>query len=808
MADADAGRTGQPALLALLTEAERLKAAAQPERVIALYRDWLRHADSPLAYAIHFNLAVTLADAGDTAGAEAAYRQAIRQRADFIPARLNLGTLYENLGRPEEALAQWAAVLELDAAALARERPLHLQALNNSGRLLEVRRRFAEAERMLQRSLDLAPDQPKALQHWIHLRQKQCKWPVYDALPGISPERMVEASSALSTLSLFDDPARQLAAAHRLIAERVTPGLPALAGAAGYAHAKLRIGYLSSDFCLHPVALLTAELFELHDRERFEIYAFCSSPEDGSALRQRVLRAMDRHLHIADMDDAAAARAIRACEIDILVDLQGLTAGVRPGIFAHRPAPVQLSWLGYPGTTAHPAIDGVIGDAFVFPEGSEAFLTERPIRLPTCFQPGDRRRETGAPPTRSAHGLPDDAFVYCSFNNNYKFTPEIFAAWMRILHRVPDSVLWLLADNPWAAENLRREAEQRGIGRQRLIFAARVAPPDYLARYRLADLFLDTYPFNAGTTANDALWMGLPLLTRSGRTFASRMAGSLLHAAGLPELVTTGAADYEDKAVELGRDRKKTAALRQRLEQARATSRLFDMARFTRELEASYAQLAGKETPPMTSTASAPEQTPDRTFLHVGCGPRRQADTLPAFNAGGWREIRLDIDAAVSPDVLGSMTDMSAVADASMDAVFSSHNLEHLYPHEVPAALREFLRVLKPDGVAIVTCPDLQSVCALIAANKLTETAYHSSAGPITPLDILYGHRAAIESGNTFMAHRCGFTRDSLSAELLAAGFATAGALARPENLDLWAVASKSPVSQEQFAKLVEEMLG
>ncbi len=795
------------AVIDLLNETERLKVAQQPEQAIARYRASLLNSRSVLDYAISFNLAVTLADVKDTAGAEEAYRQTLRFKADFIPAHLNLGTLLESLGRQDEALGQWREVLRLDNASLACERLLHLQALNNLGRLLEISRQFDEAEQMLLQSLTLDSKQPHALQHWIHLRQKQCKWPVFGDLGAIQTEQMQLSCSALSTLSLFDDPAIQLAAARRLISDKLSISRPSPLCRDAYSHTRLRIGYLSSDFCLHPVALLTVELFELHDRNTVEIYGFCSGSDDGSALRSRVIRAMDHFVRIADMDDEAAARTIRACEIDILIDLQGLTSGVRPNIFSYRPAPIQVTWLGYPGTTAHPAIDYIIGDAFVFSGNLQAFLTEKPILMPACFQASDRQREIGKLPGRSDYRLPDDAFVYCSFNNSYKLTPEVFAAWMRILLRVPNSVLWLLADNPWVKENLQKSAEQQGVTSTRLIFADRVAPPDYLARYKLADLFLDTRPYNAGTTANDALWMGLPVLTCSGRSFVSRMAGSLLSTVGLPELITDDLRDYENKAVGLANEPWKMAALRQHLEQTRSDSRLFDMDRFTTDLESLYTQLSRH---PLVGASMASDKDRcelGRVFLHVGCSTKTKKDTLPIFNSDSWSEIRLDVDASVSPDVLGSMTDMRAVADASVDAVFSSHNLEHLYPHEIQIALHEFLRVLKPDGVAIVTCPDLQSVCALVAANKLTEVAYQSPSGPITPLDILYGHRASIKNGNFFMAHRCGFTKDSLTAELQAAEFGTVGVLARPENLDLWAVASKKALNQEQFSNLVQKML-
>lgn len=308
-------------------------------------------------------------------------------------------------------------------------------------------------------------------------------------------------------------------------------------------------------------------------------------------MRQRVIDAMDHFHRIHTLSDEAAARLIRSHEIDILIDLQGQTAGARANLLAYRPAPIQITYLGLPATTGLPSIDYVIADSYLIPESLAQYYSEKPLYMPDVYQVSDRKRTLGPVPTRESCGLPADAFVFCSFNNNFKYTPEMFATWMRILARVPGSVLWLLADNPWAEDNLRREASARGVAADRLIFAKRVAPENYLARYAIADLFLDSFPFNAGTTANDALWMGLPVLTRSGRAFASRMAGALLTAAGLPELITEQLPDYEEKAVALAQDRLHCQALRNHLLAQREHGALFDSARFVRNLEAAFLKL-------------------------------------------------------------------------------------------------------------------------------------------------------------------------------------------------------------------------
>jgi predicted O-linked N-acetylglucosamine transferase (SPINDLY family) len=568
----------------LFNGAEALTRQGAPQLAAGLYQTWLAHTPSPLAYAAWFNLAVVLGGLADNEGAVDAYLRAIALHPRFVEARLNLGTLYENLGRPDHALAMWNSILA-DVPDLAATPALHVQTLNNLGRLYEIRKRLPEALAMLTRSLELDPDQPKAITHWVHLRQKLCVWPVYEAFAGVTIDKLRSHTSALATLGSSQDPAAQLAASRVFIDEMVDSDVPHLAPPGGYAHGRLRIGYLSSDLCSHAVSILTAELYELHDRARVEVYAFSWSREDNSPLRARVVGAMDHYIRIDRMTDRQAAECIRAHEIDILVDLHGLTLGARANILCHRPAPVQVTWLGFPGPTAIPQVDYVISDAFVLPPELAPHFTEAALRMPHTFQINDRQRVIGPTPTRAASGLPEDAFVFCSFNSNFKFTAEVFGAWMRILARVPGSVLWIVADVQDTRANLVAEAEARGVDGARLLFAERVPPADYLARFRLADLFLDTNPFNAGTTASDALWAGLPVLTWAGQTFCSRMAGSLLHAVGLPELVTHTLPDYEELAVALATDRPRMQELRARLAANRDASALFDTPRFVRDYE-------------------------------------------------------------------------------------------------------------------------------------------------------------------------------------------------------------------------------
>lgn len=569
----------------LCTYTNELEAKELHSLAAVLYQTWLRRNQTRYNHFVHFNLGVALYREGDLPGAQASYRQAIELMPSFLQARLSLGLLHERQGEIDAAIADWQGVAAHAAPDYPEEKSLRIQALNHLGRVLEGVSRYQEALAFLDQSLALEPDQPDVIHHWVFLREKQCAWPVYAEVGQVSAEQMRRCTSALAMLSLSDDPQAQLDAARHYVEDKVTTDVPALAQGAAYQHRKIRIGYCSSDFCLHPVSMLTAELFELHDREQFEVYGFCWSREDGSGLRQRVIKAMDHFIGIGGLSDEAAARLIREHEIDVLIDLHGQTFGARTNLLAYRPAPIQITYLGLPATTGFPFIDYVIADRFLIPEAFAQYYSEKPLYMKGVYQVSDRKRLSGPPPSRQSLGLPPRGFVFCSFNNNYKFNPEVFEVWMNLLHSVPGSVLWLLSDNPWAEANLRKEAEARGIFADRLLFATRAAPEQYLARYLAADLFLDTFPFNAGTTANDALWMGLPVLTCSGRSFASRMAGALLTAAGLPELVTSNLADYQRKAVALARSARQLLRIREQLKQVREQGVLFDTPRLVRDLE-------------------------------------------------------------------------------------------------------------------------------------------------------------------------------------------------------------------------------
>lgn len=591
--------SGQWPLGDLMAKASAWQAQGRADLAAALYESWLAHTpDSPQKALALFNWGTLLGNLSQHAKAEAAYRQALEAKPDFAQAQLNLAHQLEHQGRSGEALSVWQKVFDgldqLDTVG-ADKLDLQLHALNNSARLLEQLRRYPEAEALMHRSLLLKPTQGDVIQHWVHIRQKQCVWPVHAPFAEVTENALWVHTSLLAMLSASDDPAMQLLTAQRFVHEKVRKytGKPyhRLHGPARR-EGRIRIGYASGDLCMHAVGLLTAELYELHDKSRFELFAFDWSREDGTPLRARIKGSFEHFVSLHGQTDEAAAQTIAQAGIDVLVDLQGLTNGARPNILVHRPAPVQVSYLGLPATSAVPGVDWMLADRYVMPPDYLRFCTEQPLYLDTCYQVSDRQRAMGAPPTRAQYQLPESAFVFATFNNCHKYSAEVFASWMRILQQVPGSVLWLLADNATAEAHLRAAATAAGIAAERLILAPRVPPADYLARFALADLVLDTFPYNAGTTASDCLWAGAPILTRSGRTYISRMCGSLLTAVGLPDLITESLADYERLAVQIGRNPARAASYKRYLQEHGRSSPLFDVPATVREIERVFERLA------------------------------------------------------------------------------------------------------------------------------------------------------------------------------------------------------------------------
>jgi predicted O-linked N-acetylglucosamine transferase (SPINDLY family) len=386
---------------------------------------------------------------------------------------------------------------------------------------------------------------------------------------------------------------------------------PALWRGEHYAHDRIRIAYLTADFRPHPVAFLIAGVFEHHDKSCFETIGLSFGSWGESDIRTRIAGAFEHFHDVHAVGDAEVAAMLKRMEVDVAVDLMGFTEGCRPGILAQRPAPVQVNFLGFPGTMGAGHIDYILADRMLIPDSERRFYSEQVVYLPDTYQANDSKRRVAArTPSRAEVGLPDDAFVFCCFNNNYKIMPEMFDIWMRLLGGVEASVLWLLEDNAVAAANLRAQASARDIGPERLIFAARTTPPEHLARQRLADLFLDTSPYTAHTTCSDALWVGLPVVTFLGPTFAARVAASLLNAAGLPELVTASLGDYEQLALHLARDKGALAAVRGKLAATRDNCALFDTARFTRHLERAFTRMVERQRQGLAPQSFAVEAAP------------------------------------------------------------------------------------------------------------------------------------------------------------------------------------------------------
>jgi predicted O-linked N-acetylglucosamine transferase (SPINDLY family) len=570
----------------LVTAAEAIGAGQGLPAVIELYAGWIG-AQPPGTRHIHcawFNLGVEHGHAGAIADAMQAYRNALTLHPGFAPAAVNLGLLLEQLGQPDAALKVWADALQPDDVRIAL--------LNQRARLLEQTGDLGGAAETLRISLFTRADQPDAVQHWVHLRQKMCEWPVLaEAIAGLSRQDLLAQSGPLAALALTDDVASQCAIAAGWIARKTEP-VARLAPLGGYRHERIRLGYLSSDFCSHAMSYLIAELFERHDRGRFEIHGYCNTIEDGSPIRARVIAAFDHFTSIRTLSDAAAARRIRDDEIDILIDLNGLTSGGRLQMLRFKPAPVQATYLGFIGPVPLAELDYMLCDDFVVPPAAASAYQPEPMAIEGLYQANDSKRVIGPPISRAEVGLPEGRFVFCCCSNHYKITEAMFSGWMDILRQTGDSVLWLVEDNRWSRRNLCQQALMAGVDPARLIFAPRTGPADYMARLAVADLFLDTFPYNAGTIASDAIRMGLPILTLAGRSFASRMAARMLHAVGADDGVTTGLEAYVSTAVRLATDPGRHAAYRARFSDAAWAGSIGDIAGFTRHFETALMRMA------------------------------------------------------------------------------------------------------------------------------------------------------------------------------------------------------------------------
>ena len=521
------------------------------------------------------------------------YGMALEADPQYAEAWYNRANLLLESNRLAEALESYDRALELHADYA--DSPDYAHTHFNRGNIHVALGRPEEALRCFEKAMSILPDCNWVFGTWLRTKMMLCDWAdldVHRAALCAAITNHARVALPFTVLTLIDSPPLQRRAAQIRVADQY-PRDSTLPPVAKRARAdKIRLGYYSADFHNHATAYLIAELFERHDRRRFEVLALSFGADLRDDMRRRIEGGVDRFIDVRRQTDGEVAELSRRLEIDIAIDLKGFTLDARHGIFFHRAAPVQVNYLGYPGTLGAPWMDYLIADETVVPRRHFEHYAEKIVLLPGCYQVNDARRKIADRAfTRTELGLPPQGFVFCCFNNCYKITPETFAAWMRILREVSGSVLWLLEGGATAMANLRREAQARGVDPGRLVFARRLPLPEHLARHRMADLFLDTLPVNAHTTASDALWSGLPVLTRSGESFSSRVAASLLKAVGMSELCVDTEQQYVALAIALANDPPRISRVRAKLNEQRLTAPLFDTERFTLNLEHAYSKM-------------------------------------------------------------------------------------------------------------------------------------------------------------------------------------------------------------------------
>jgi len=624
---------------ALINRSNALRSLARFEEALADLETALRlQPASPEALNNH---GTVLRDLKRLDEALVSFDGALMARPGFALALCNRGNTLLDLKRPRAALADFETALQLASAdpeahfgraltllALKERLEEAIAEFDRAGELgidqveclvgkasaLAELEQHREAAAHLTSLLQLAPDRPYAHGSRLHSLRQAAEWANLAQLTQELTQRVQEGrrvSHPQSLLPLVDVPELHQICSRTFAADEY-PEVPVLGPCTARTRAarqKIRVAYLSADFREHPVSYLLVGALEQHDRQQFEVIGVSQAAARGGAFEQRVWRAFDRFIDVTQLADKDAAQMLRELEVDIAVDLMGYTQGLRLGILAHRAAPVQVSYLGYASTLATPYIDYLLADAVVIPPEEEGWYSEKVVRLPHCYLPHDDRREMSPAPGRAQAGLPEDALVLCAFTNVYKISPAMFEIWMQLLREVPGSVLWLSDTTPEARTNLQRHAQVQGVPAQRLVFAPHLpSVAEHLGRQSLADLYLDTFPYNAHSTALEALWSGVPVLTCAGRSLAARTAASALTAAGLPELITHSLEEYCLKGMSLARQRDQLDALKVMLAANRSSAPLFDTARFTRHLEMAYRQMhehAVRGAPPASFTVQA-----------------------------------------------------------------------------------------------------------------------------------------------------------------------------------------------------------
>ena len=538
-------------LVDLMNRVEVLQSQSQLDEASLLYEQWLAVTQDALRYVAHYNHASLLQSLGRVDKAEKSYLQAIAGNPGFGHAYINLGLMYEKLGLQDKALAQWNAFASQRFVASSLDTEMLCSALNHIGRVQENKKAYDLAERALRESLEVEPEQPGVVQHWVHIRQKACIWPVYQTLPGLDMAKLIRYTSPLGMLAMTEDPAMQLLTSQNFVQRTYGHQHKPVKAKKKMAHGRKKVGLVSADFREHAVGFLLPSFMKGVDRSQYELYAYDFTKEENTALRKTFKRSFDHFVDISKMSDEQAAQRMAEDGIDILIDLHGLSAGARPGIFARRPAPKQGTYLGFIGPTGMPWFDFVIADRDVLPPELAIYFTEKPVYMDGSFIPLDRQQLPVPVTDRASLGLPEDAFLMAAFGNVYKITPELFSVWMNLLKRIDKACLCLIDDNPITVRNLKTAVARADVDPARVIFLPRTDHPTFCSRLRHFDVFLDTYPYNCGSTTSDVVNAGVPLVTRYGRTMVSRMGLSILREIGQIDNAVSNFDDYERKVVEI-----------------------------------------------------------------------------------------------------------------------------------------------------------------------------------------------------------------------------------------------------------------
>lgn len=538
-------------LVDLMRRVETLQSQSRLEEASLLYDQWLAVSQDPMRYAALYNHGALLQNLGHMVKAEKTYLQAIALNPRFGQAYINLGLMYERLGLQDKALSQWSAFAALRFTASDLDAEMLCSALNHIGRVQENKKVYDLAERALRESLEIQPDQAGVVQHWIHIRQKACIWPVYQPLPGLSLAKLIRYTSPLGMLAMTEDPAMQLLTSQNFVQRTYGQDFKPVQAKKHMASGRKKVGLVSADFREHAVGFLLPSFMKGVDRKSYELYAYDFTKEENTALRQELKRSFDHFVDISKLSDEQAAQRMADDGIDVLIDLHGLSAGARPGIFARRPAPRQGTYLGFIGPTGMPWFDFVIADRDVLPPELAIYFTEKPVYIDRSFIPLDRQQAPLPEVDRAALGLPQDAFLMAAFGNVYKITADMFRVWMSLLKRIDNAYLCLIDDNPITVRNLKLAVAQADVEPERVVFLPRTDHRTFCARLRNFDVFLDTYPYNCGSTTSDVVNAGVPIVTRYGRTMVSRMGLSILREIGEVHNATATFEDYERKVVEI-----------------------------------------------------------------------------------------------------------------------------------------------------------------------------------------------------------------------------------------------------------------